>query len=72
MEDVLFNKHADATENLVEIAENFRGTKKNRVVENKWRSLPITDRLAHSLVEGIDQYIIEDTELARKNLKKAN
>ena len=70
VEDVLFNKHADATENLVEIAENFRGTKKNRVVENKWRSLPITDRLAYSLVEGIDQYIIEDTELARKNLKK--
>ena len=70
VEDVIFNKHADATENLVEIAENFIGTKKNKVIENKWRSLPITDRLAYSLVEGIDQYIIEDTELARKNLKK--
>ena len=70
VEDVIFNKHADATENLVEIAENFIGTKKNKVIENKWRSLPITDRLAYSLVEGIDRYIIEDTELARKNLKK--
>ena len=70
VEDVIFNKHTDATENLVEIAENFRGIKKDKVVENKWRSLPITERLAYSLVEGIDQYIIEDTELARGNLKK--
>ena len=70
VEDVIFNKHTDATENLVEIAENFRGIKKDKVVENKWRSLPITERLAYSLVEGIDQYIIEDTELARENLKK--
>ena len=70
VEDVIFNKHSEATENLVEIAENFRGIKKDKVVENKWRSLPITERLAYSLVEGIDQYIIEDTELARENLKK--
>ena len=70
VEDVIFNKHTDATENLVEIAENFRGIKKDKVAESKWRSLPITERLAYSLVEGIDQYIIEDTELARENLKK--
>ena len=70
IEDVLFDRHKNATEKLVEIAENFRGVKKNKTVENKWRTLPISDRLAYSLVEGIDQYIIEDTELARKNLKR--
>ena len=70
IEDVLFNRNQNATENLVVIAENYRGVKKNKIVENKWRSLPIAERLAYSLVEGIDQFIIEDTELARKNLKK--
>ena len=70
IEDVLFDRNQNATENLVKIAENFRGVKKNKIVENKWRALPISKRLAHSLVEGIDQFIIEDTELARKNLKK--
>lgn len=70
IEDVLFNRNQNATENLVVIAENYRGVKKNKIVENKWRSLPIAERLAYSLVEGVDQFIIEDTELARKNLKK--
>ena len=69
IEDVLFNRNADATENLVELAENYRGTKKNKVIENKWRSLPIEERLKYALVEGKDQFIVDDTELARKELE---
>ncbi len=70
IEDVLFDRDQNATEKLVRIAENFRGIKKNKIVENKWRSYSISERLAHSLVEGIDQFIVEDTELARQSLKK--
>lgn len=69
IEDVLFDRDQNATENLVEIAENFVGVKKAKFVENKWRDLPISKRLAHSLIEGIDQFIIDDTELARKKFK---
>ena len=68
IEDVLFNRDPKATDNLVKLAENFKGTKKDKKVDDKWRSLPITERLSYALVEGIDQYIVEDTEIARSTL----
>ena len=68
IEDVLFNRDPKATDNLVKLAENFKGTKKDKKVDDEWRSLPITERLSYALVEGIDQYIVEDTEIARSTL----
>ncbi len=66
VEDVLFDRRDDATERLLEIAETVKGTKKEE--ENKvqeWRSLSIQERITHSLVKGIDKFIIKDTEEAR-------
>ncbi len=66
VEDVLFNRRADATERLVEIAEQFRSGKKAKVEDEAWRSTPVEDRIRHALVSGNDKHIVEDTEEARQ------
>ncbi|MCD8414560.1 methionine synthase [Tenacibaculum dicentrarchi] len=71
IEDVILDKREDATERLLDFAETVKGVKKQD--ETKilaWRSLPLQDRITHSLVKGIDEFIIEDVELARKESAK--
>ncbi len=67
VEDVVLNRREDATERLLDIADQYRGDgsagKKEEDLE--WRSLPVKERLAHALVKGQDTYVIEDTEEAR-------
>ena len=66
VEDVILNRRPDATERLLEIAEQYKGggaTRKEADLE--WRKLPVRERLAHALVQGIADYIDEDTEEAR-------
>ncbi|MBL8517261.1 MAG: methionine synthase [Betaproteobacteria bacterium] len=70
VEDVLFNKRPEATEQLVEFAEQFKGQKKDAVEDAAWRSDPVEKRLTHALVKGITQYIIEDTEEARRKFAR--
>ncbi|MDA8129189.1 MAG: methionine synthase [Betaproteobacteria bacterium] len=65
VEDVLLNRREDATERLVSFAENVKGGAKERVEDLTWRQLPVNERLSHALVQGITQYIVEDTEAAR-------
>ncbi|HWR77077.1 MAG TPA: methionine synthase [Thiobacillus sp.] len=65
VEDVLLNRRADSTERLVSFAENVKGGAKERVEDLAWRSLPVNERLSYALVQGITQYIVEDTEEAR-------
>ncbi|MEO6227395.1 MAG: dihydropteroate synthase, partial [Thermomonas sp.] len=66
VEDVVLNRRSDGTERLLEIADRFKGKKGEQKVENvAWRDAPVTRRLSHSLVHGIDQYVVEDTEEAR-------
>ncbi|KQY52553.1 methionine synthase [Lysobacter sp. Root494] len=66
VEDVVLNRRDDATERLLEIADRFKGKKGEKKVEDlAWRSKPVRERLAHSLVHGIDLYIETDTEEAR-------
>src|SRR5687768_4876287 len=66
VEDVVLNRREDATERLLEIADRFKGKKGEKRVEDlAWRSKPVRERLTHSLVHGIDQYIETDTEEAR-------
>ena len=66
VEDVVLNRRQDATDRLLEIAENFRGDGQKKQAENlEWRELPVNERLAHALVKGITTFIIEDTEAAR-------
>ena len=66
VEDVVLNRDPGATERLLEIAEGYRrdGGAAEKA-DAQWRSLPVAERLAHSLVHGLDEHIVEDTEEAR-------
>ena len=66
VEDVLFDRRDDATERLLDFAETVKGNKKQdntKILE--WRSKALQERITYSLVKGIDEFIIEDTEEAR-------
>ena len=70
VEDVLFNRRSDATERLVEIAEEYRGVKRFVTKDLSWRESLVDERLKHALVEGITDFIDEDTEEARQNYER--
>ena len=71
VEDVILNRRDDATERLLEIAGQFKGEAATKKAEDlAWRQWPVTKRLEHALVKGIDQYVIEDTEAARLEADK--
>ena len=68
VEDVVLNRRDDATERLLEVAEQYKGQaggQKGQSRDLSWREDPVNKRLEHALVAGIDEYIIEDTEEAR-------
>lgn len=72
VEDVLLNRHPDATEKLIEFAEQIKdknGAQKEKK-NDKWRELPLEERISHALVKGINTHIEEDTELARQKLDR--
>ena len=69
-EDVVLDRvpahGGDSTEHLIALAEKYRGT--DEVAEKQaaeWRGWPVKERLAHSLVKGLDADIVADTEEAR-------
>src|SRR6476620_1869690 len=70
VEDVIFNRRADATERLVEIADNVRGAGTKRELDLRWREATVGKRLEHALVHGIVDFIEEDTEEARQNFER--
>ena len=67
IEDVLFNRRPDATDRLLEIAGQYRrdGAVANEAETLAWRDAPPRDRIQHALVNGIDEFIIADTEELR-------
>jgi 5-methyltetrahydrofolate--homocysteine methyltransferase len=67
VEDVILNRRDDATERLLEIAEDYRGDGKavKQIETLEWREWDVHKRLEHALVKGIADYIEEDTEAAR-------
>jgi 5-methyltetrahydrofolate--homocysteine methyltransferase len=65
VEDVLFDRRADATDRLVAFAETVTGSATQRMVDLSWRDAPVGERLRHALVHGIVDFIEEDTEEAR-------
>tara|TARA_R110002124_G_scaffold183735_9_gene351224 strand:- start:152 stop:2827 length:2676 start_codon:yes stop_codon:yes gene_type:complete len=67
VEDVLLDRRDDATERLLEIAEKYKDsdTSKEKEVQ-EWRSGSVEERLSHSLIKGITEFIIDDTEEARQ------
>src|SRR6202035_4191777 len=71
VEDVLLNRGADATERLVEFAENVKTKGKAPIKDEAWRAEPVEERLKHALVKGIVDYIDIDTEEARQKCTRA-
>ncbi len=65
VEDVLLNRRPDSTERLVEFADKFKSQSQKEDKLEEWRCLPVNERLTYSLVKGIVEHIIEDTEEAR-------
>ena len=66
VEDVLLNRRPDATDRLIDYAEQFKGVKKEKAAaDQKWREEDVATRLSHALVNGITEFIEEDTEEAR-------
>jgi 5-methyltetrahydrofolate--homocysteine methyltransferase len=66
IEDVLFNRHPEATEVLVQLAESYRNSGTKTSTEDlTWRSEPVEKRIEIALVKGIDKFIEEDAEAAR-------
>jgi len=66
-EDVVLNRRADAADRLLALAEQHRGTTRERKeADLSWREWPVEKRLAHALVHGITDFIADDVEEARK------
>jgi len=65
VEDVLLNRREDATERLLEFAETVKGSAKKKEQDDEWRNGTIEERITHSLVKGIIDFIDADTEEAR-------
>ena len=70
IEDVLLNRRADATERLLEFSNTLVQSNTVEKVDEEWRSLPVNERLSHSLVKGITSFIESDVEEARLNYKR--
>ncbi|MCH8237642.1 MAG: methionine synthase, partial [Proteobacteria bacterium] len=65
VEDAVFNRRPDATERLLEIADQAEGQTRRQTEDTAWRQAPVGERLSHALVKGITDFIEEDTEEAR-------
>jgi len=66
VEDVIFDRRPDATDRLVAFAGTVTGSGTRRELDLSWRDAPVEERLAHALVHGIVDFILDDTEEARQ------
>jgi 5-methyltetrahydrofolate--homocysteine methyltransferase len=72
IEDVVLNRRPDAAERLLEVAERYNiaaGVAEEATEE--WRELPLRERITHSLVKGIDAFVVDDTEALRQEIALA-
>ncbi|MGL4458588.1 MAG: B12-binding domain-containing protein, partial [Plesiomonas shigelloides] len=73
VEDVVLNRHPQATDNLLALAERYRSSKEGASEDKQaaeWRSWPVSKRLEYALVKGITEFIEQDTEAARLEADK--
>jgi len=70
VEDVILNRRDDATERLLEIAEDYRESGERHEVEAAWREEAVEKRLEHALVHGVVDYVEQDTEEARQRAER--
>ena len=68
VEDVILARRDDATDRLLDIAEKYRGEggAQKKAPDLTWRKEPVEKRLAHALIHGITDFVIDDTEEARQ------
>lgn len=68
VEDVLLDRKDDATEKLISYAEKIKSqksnTKEKEEEKNTWRNLSLQERITHSLVKGIDEFVETDMQEA--------
>lgn len=66
VEDVIFNRYPEATEKLITLAEKFKAVGKTQTANDtlEWRKMPLQERITHSLLKGIDDFIEDDTREA--------
>src|SRR5436190_1211113 len=70
-EDIIFNPTPNGTERLLELAPKYKGTGEAAETQDaEWRSWPVEKRLEHALVKGMDQYVVADTEEARRAIAR--
>ncbi len=70
VEDVLLNRREDATERLLEFAETVKGSAKKKEQDDEWRKGTVEERLTHSLVKGVIEFIETDIEEVRHKFDK--
>ncbi|OYD77161.1 UNVERIFIED_ORG: methionine synthase (B12-dependent) [Burkholderia sp. CF145] len=68
VEDVVLNRRDDSTDRLLESADKFKTGAAKKEENLEWRNQPVEKRLAHALVLGITNFIVEDTEEARAKI----
>jgi 5-methyltetrahydrofolate--homocysteine methyltransferase len=71
IEDVVLNRRKDSTERLVKYAEGIKNEGKKEEKEDAWRQMPVIDRIKHSLIRGLDEFIEQDVEDARSLFKRS-
>src|SRR5690606_7517347 len=70
-EDVILNRNAEASEELIKLAESYKDQSGQKTVQNlEWREKALEERMSYSLVKVIDTYIEEDTAEALKKYQK--
>jgi len=73
VEDVVLNRRKDATERLIEKADEIKNSQVSETAQNQieWRTYPLEKRIAYSLVKGIGDYLEEDMDEALKTYSSA-
>ena len=70
VEDVVLNRRPDSTDRLLQVADTVKGYAAEQATDLAWRNAPVAERLAHALVDGIADFIVEDTEEARHQAER--
>ena len=72
VEDVILNRNPEATEALLTLAPKYADSNSASIssIDQDWRSLSINERLKHSLVTGVDTFVVEDVEESRQLAEK--
>ena len=68
IENVLFNRDSQATEKLLEISQDFSQKKIKKKADVQWRKKEPEERIKYSLINGLNEFVVEDTEELRKKI----